>query len=161
MLLTPSPEPPATSFLAFFMRYPNPFARHVLSVDVLERTIDPHTGQMRTVRLILKRGLVPAWASRWLPAAKASGGRGLDAWILEESIVDAPGWGVPEGRRIPVERRAEIDEYTARALQKAPGEADLGRYLVEPRLRVVQGNLSHKKFMHVVEGAELCAGTGG
>ncbi|TXT13107.1 hypothetical protein VHUM_01508 [Vanrija humicola] len=32
---------------------------------------------------------------------------------------------------------------------------------VQPRLRVRQGNLSFKKFMHVIEGGELCAGPDG
>lgn len=86
-----SPEPPATSLLAFFLRYPNPFARHVLSVDILERSVNPTTGQIHTLRLVLKRGIIPKWASRWLPVAGASGGRGLDAWVLEESIVEPPG----------------------------------------------------------------------
>lgn len=130
-----SSEPPPTGLLAFFLRYPNPFARHVLSVDVLERTVDPKTGRIKTTRLILKRGVVPQWASKWLPSAAASGGRGLDAWVLEESVVDPPGWGGDQGLK---------DDYYA-----------------QPRLRMHQGNLSFKKFMHVIEGAELCAGPGG
>lgn len=134
-----SPEPPPTPLLAFFLRYPNPFARHVLSVDVLERTVDPTTGQIRTLRLILKRGLVPQWATKWLPTAAASGGRGLDAWVLEESIVDPPGWGV---------ERKEWKEMKQ-------------EYYFQPRLRCQQGNLSFKKFMHVIEGGELCAGPSG
>ncbi|KAG9307654.1 hypothetical protein G9A89_023219 [Geosiphon pyriformis] len=66
--------------LAFWMRYPNPFASHVLSVDVIDRYIDPISGMLRTTRLILKRGKVPSW------------GRGLiktpEAYILEESMVN-------------------------------------------------------------------------
>lgn len=144
-----SPEAPATPLLAFFLRYPNPFARHVLCVDVLERTVDPETGRIRTLRLILKRGLVPRWASSWAPAAGNSSGRGLDAWVLEESIVDPPGWGVTpadggEGYGMtPAERAKGLD------------------YGLQPRLRVHQGNLSFKKFMHVIEGGELCAGPNG
>ena len=118
-----SPEPPPTPLLAFFLRYPNPFARHVLSVDVLSRSVHPETGQIHTTRLILKRGILPKWANSWLPSAGASGGRGLDAWVLEESIVDPPGWA-----------------------------GDLGDFGLMPRLRVQQGNLNHRKFMHVIEG---------
>ncbi|WVO14546.1 hypothetical protein L204_102181 [Cryptococcus depauperatus] len=124
------PEPTPTSLLAFFLRYPNPFARHVLSVDVLERKIDLATGKIYTTRLILKRGILPKWATRWLPSG--SGGRGLDAWILEESVVDPPGWASEEGE-----------------------------YGKQPRLRVQQGNLNHRKLMHVVEGGELRAGPNG
>lgn len=133
-----SPDPPPTPLLAFFLRYPNPFARHVLSVDVLSRRVNPVTGQIHTTRLILKRGILPKWATRWLPSSATSGGRGLDAWVLEESVVDPPGWG--EGRDL----QGEDEEY--------------GR---QPRLRVQQGNLNHRKLMHVIEGGELRAGPNG
>ncbi|ODO11029.1 hypothetical protein I350_01630 [Cryptococcus amylolentus CBS 6273] len=133
------PEPPATSLLAFFLRYPNPFARHVLSVDVLDRTVDPVTGRIHTTRLILKRGILPKWATRWLPSSATSGGSGLDAWIYEESIVDPPGWG---------EGRTDLG---------AEGE-DFGK---QPRLRMQQGNLNHRKAMHVIEGGDLRAGPNG
>ncbi|KIR54843.1 hypothetical protein I315_02725 [Cryptococcus gattii Ru294] len=134
----PSPDPPPTPLLAFFLRYPNPFARHVLSVDVLSRRVDPITGQIHTTRLILKRGILPKWATRWLPSSATSGGRGLDAWVLEESVVDPPGWG--EGKNL---------------------QGEDGEYGRQPRLRVQQGNLNHRKLMHVIEGGELRAGPNG
>nr|KIR88780.1 hypothetical protein I308_00860 [Cryptococcus tetragattii IND107] len=134
----PSPDPPPTPLLAFFLRYPNPFARHVLSVDVLSRRVDPITGQIHTTRLILKRGILPKWATRWLPSSATSGGRGLDAWVLEESVVDPPGWG--EGKDL---------------------QGEDGEYGRQPRLRVQQGNLNHRKLMHVIEGGELRAGPNG
>jgi hypothetical protein len=121
-----SPEPPEVTLLAFFLRYPNPFARHVLSVDVIGRHVDPLTGNLHTQRLILKRGILPKWATRWLPVAGMSGGRGLDAWVLEESVVYA---GNGEGST--------------------------------PRLKCKQGNLNHRKIMHVVEGAEIYGGNNG
>lgn len=130
-ILTNSPESPATPLLAFFLRYPNPFARHVLSVDVLSRTVNPETGQIHTTRLILKRGIIPKWAHRFLPTSSSSGGRGLDAWILEESVVDPPGWGSSDGD----------DEYR-----------------MQPKLSSQQGNLNHRKFMHIIEGSHLQAG---
>ncbi|WVO21482.1 uncharacterized protein IAS62_002791 [Cryptococcus decagattii] len=132
------PDPPPTPLLAFFLRYPNPFARHVLSVDVLSRQVDPITGQIHTTRLILKRGILPKWATRWLPSSATSGGRGLDAWVLEESLVDPPGWG--EGKDL---------------------QGEDGEYGRQPRLRVQQGNLNHRKLMHVIEGGELRAGPNG
>ncbi|KAF9925385.1 hypothetical protein FBU30_004798 [Linnemannia zychae] len=65
---------------AFWLRYPNPFASHVLGCDVIDRQVDPVTGVLRTTRLILKQGVLPRW------------GRGLiknpDAYIIEESEVD-------------------------------------------------------------------------
>jgi hypothetical protein len=136
--LTSSPESTATPLLAFFLRYPNPFARHVLSVDVLSRSIDPTTGQLHTTRLILKRGIIPKWSHRFLPTTSSSGGRGLDAWVLEESVVDPPGWGesvdAPENER---------------------------EYRSQPKLKSQQGNLNHRKFMHIIEGGDLRAGPSG
>ena len=35
------------------------------------------------------------------------------------------------------------------------GAGETGKY---PRLRCVQGNLNHRKFMHVIEGGEITAG---
>lgn len=46
---------------AFWLRYPNPFASHVLGCDVLDRSVDPVTGVLRTTRLILKKGVLPRW----------------------------------------------------------------------------------------------------
>jgi len=70
--------------LAFFLRYPNPYASHVVSADVINRTVDPESGVLRTTRLILKQGSLPRWAPRGI-LAKA------ESWILEESAVDAYG----------------------------------------------------------------------
>ncbi|KAI0343995.1 MSF1-domain-containing protein [Trametopsis cervina] len=66
--------------LAFFLRYPNPYASHVASCDVISRTFTP-SGTLVTTRLILKRGSLPKWAPRGL-MSKA------ESWILEESEVD-------------------------------------------------------------------------
>lgn len=131
-----SAESTATPLLAFFLRYPNPFARHVLSVDVLSRSVDPETGQLRTTRLILKRGIIPKWAHRFLPTTSSSGGRGLDAWVLEESVVDPPGWGEGSGT-------LSDDEM---------------EYRRQPKLQSQQGNLNHRKFMHIIEGGDIRAG---
>lgn len=66
--------------LAFFLRYPNPYASHVASCDVISREITP-TGTLLTTRLILKRGSMPKWAPRGImPKA--------ESWIIEESEVD-------------------------------------------------------------------------
>jgi len=136
--LTTSPESTATPLLAFFLRYPNPFARHVLSVDVLSRIIDSDTGRLHTTRLILKRGIIPKWAHRFLPTTSSSGGRGLDAWVLEESVVDPPGWG--ESEDTPENEK---------------------EYRSQPKLLSQQGNLNHRKFMHIIEGGDLRAGPSG
>ena len=137
----------------------------MLSVDVVDRWIDAETGQLHTKRLILKRGIIPKWASKWLPASNMSGGRGLDAWILEESVVDPPGWGGdeigPSGLHDGEENAAES---SATAARRAMGQAATPppprsqAYGIQPRLKFTQGNLNHRKFMHVIESGELCAG---
>ncbi|PVF93785.1 MSF1-domain-containing protein, partial [Serendipita vermifera] len=72
-----------TVTLAFFLRYPNRYASHVVSADVLSRTITPE-GTLRTTRLILKRGALPAWFPRGLMHR-------AESWIVEESEVDVDG----------------------------------------------------------------------
>jgi len=66
--------------LAFFLRYPNPYAAHVISCDVISRT---HTaeGTLLTTRLILKRGSLPRWAPKNIVSR-------AESWIIEESEVD-------------------------------------------------------------------------
>ncbi|KAI0932603.1 hypothetical protein AcW2_001183 [Taiwanofungus camphoratus] len=66
------------------MRYPNPFASHVLSCDVISRTISP-SGSLLTTRLILKTGALPRWAPKGIISR-------AESWVIEESEVD------PEGR---------------------------------------------------------------
>ncbi|WVW81743.1 hypothetical protein I302_103739 [Kwoniella bestiolae CBS 10118] len=161
------PDPPPTPLLAFFLRYPNPFARHVLSVDVLSRRADPLTGQIHTTRLILKRGILPKWATRWLPNAGLSGGRGLDAWILEESVVDPPGWGLGCGEGAEASSStshigpSSSNRTKQRMISEDERESLELEYRRQPRLRVQQGNLNHKKLMHVIEGGEIRAGPNG
>lgn len=80
-----------------------------------------------------------------------SGGRGLDAWILEESVVDPPNWGYREG-----DGEVVLDE---KGEGSSTGKTRLQRdYGIQPRLKFRQANMNHKKFMHVVESGELCAG---
>ncbi|KXN81122.1 Protein UPS1, mitochondrial [Leucoagaricus sp. SymC.cos] len=66
--------------LAYFLRYPNPYAAHVISCDVISRHQMP-SGTLVTTRLILKRGNLP----RWFPQNMVSR---AESWIIEESEVD-------------------------------------------------------------------------
>lgn len=70
--------------LAYFLRYPNPYASHVLAVDVISRTFT-EDGTLKTTRLIKKSGAVPAWFPKQFVSRP-------EAWVVEESEVD------PEGR---------------------------------------------------------------
>ena len=67
--------------LAYFLRYPNPYSTHVISSDTLSRHLDPSTGKLTTIRILLKRGKLPAAVARFLPKIKES-------YILERSVVD-------------------------------------------------------------------------
>ncbi|KAF8640384.1 hypothetical protein AX17_000054 [Amanita inopinata Kibby_2008] len=69
--------------LAFFLRYPNPYAAHVVSCDVISRTQTP-TGSLVTTRLILKKGSLPRWAPKGIVSR-------TESWIIEESEVDPMG----------------------------------------------------------------------
>jgi len=66
--------------LAFFLRYPNPYAAHVLSCDVISRH-QTESGSLVTTRLILKRGALPRWAPQGIISK-------TESWVIEESEVD-------------------------------------------------------------------------
>jgi len=66
--------------LAFFLRYPNPYAAHVVSCDVVSRT-HTESGSLLTTRLILKRGALPRWAPQGIVSR-------AESWVIEESEVD-------------------------------------------------------------------------
>jgi len=69
--------------LAFFLRYPNPYASHVLSCDVISRSFSP-SGTLLTTRLILKKGSLPRWAPKGIISR-------AESWIVEETEVDPHG----------------------------------------------------------------------
>ena len=79
-------DPWPTVAFAFFLRYPNPYASHVLACDVISRDFTP-AGSLVTTRLILKQGSLPRWAPQGI-IKKA------ESWVLEETEVD------PEGRTV-------------------------------------------------------------
>ncbi|KAF9066088.1 PRELI-like family-domain-containing protein [Rhodocollybia butyracea] len=56
-------DPWAIVSLAYFLRYPNPYASHIISCDVISRSVSP-SGNLHTTRLILKRGSLPRWAPK-------------------------------------------------------------------------------------------------
>ena len=89
--------------LAYFLRYPNPYATHVLSTDTIARSYDPTTQRLTTIRLHLKRSKLPTAVLRLLPksilGASASGD--TQTYILEKSVVDVKeGWMDTESRNL-------------------------------------------------------------
>lgn len=88
--------------LAYFLRYPNPYATHVLSTDVIDRHFDPGSQRLSTTRLHLKRSKIPPAVLKLLPKGilGASGDAG-QSYILEKSVVDIKeGWMKTESRNL-------------------------------------------------------------
>ena len=69
--------------LAYFLRYPNPYASHIISCDVISRNMTAE-GSLRTSRLILKRGMLPKWAPQGIISR-------AESWVIEESEVNPDG----------------------------------------------------------------------
>lgn len=89
--------------LAYFLRYPNPYSRHVASTDTIERSYDPVTQRLTTVRLHLKRSRLPPAVLKLLPKSSlgASDDGSTQSFILEKSVVDAKeGWMQTESRNL-------------------------------------------------------------
>ncbi|VEU23657.1 DEKNAAC104925 [Brettanomyces naardenensis] len=69
-----------TVTLAYFNRYPNPYAKHVKSIDTIDRHIDSD-GRLHQTKIICKAGSLPQWVKPFL-------GRINTSWIVEKTIVD-------------------------------------------------------------------------
>lgn len=91
-----------TVTLAYFLRYPNPYSRHVITTDVIDRYVDPDTQRLHTTRLHLKKSRIPKTALRLLP--KGIVGNSEEAgqsFIIEKSVVDPKeGWMSTENRNM-------------------------------------------------------------
>lgn len=87
--------------LAYFLRYPNPYSRHVVSSDVIDRYVDPETERLHTVRLHLKKSKVPAGILKILPRGLAGPGGASQSYILEKSTIDIKeGWMETESKNM-------------------------------------------------------------
>ncbi|KAI7547890.1 hypothetical protein KC331_g4740 [Hortaea werneckii] len=105
---------PAVS-LAYFLRYPNPYSRHVASTDTISRHFDPETQRLTTVRLHLKRSRLPPAVVKLLPKSMMADHAGSDgstqSFILEKSVVDAKqGWMECESRNLDWENVLSVFE---------------------------------------------------
>ncbi|KAJ9656382.1 hypothetical protein H2198_004960 [Neophaeococcomyces mojaviensis] len=90
-----------TVSLAYFLRYPNPYSKHVLSTDTISQYIDPTTQRLHTLRLHLKRSKVPAGILKFLPSGMSGPGGASQSYILEKSVVDVKeGWMETESRNM-------------------------------------------------------------
>lgn len=119
---------------AYFLRYPNPNAQHVLSVDVLDRRIEYRpvgpTGAtmpvLCTTRLILKRGNLPKWA----PAGII---KNAESYVMEESEV-------------------ELDLFPARPAEASSSKQPARRTKNGRAMRSWTRNLDHTTILAVTEG---------
>jgi len=89
--------------LAYFLRYPNPYSTHVLSTDVISRSVDHVTGQLHTLRIHQKSSRLPPAVLKLLPKSvlgNISGGRS-ETYILESSTIDVKeGWMKTESKNL-------------------------------------------------------------
>lgn len=91
---------PAVS-LAYFLRYPNPYSRHVLTTDVIDRCVDPNTHRLHTTRLHLKKSKVPSGILKLLPKGMGGSDNSGQSYILETTVVDPnEGWMQTESRNM-------------------------------------------------------------
>lgn len=87
--------------LAYFLRYPNPYSRHVLASDVIDRYVDPVTQRLHTTRVHLKRSKVPSAMLKMLPKGIGGADNSGQSMILETSVVDVnEGWMETESRNM-------------------------------------------------------------
>ncbi|PAV22247.1 MSF1-domain-containing [Pyrrhoderma noxium] len=67
--------------IGMWHKYPNPHCSHVLSVDVLDRSIDPVTGIVRTERILGCKQKAPTWILKIFGGSE-------DAFVREVSFID-------------------------------------------------------------------------
>lgn len=89
--------------LAYFLRYPNPYSRHVASTDTISRYFDPQSQRLTTVRLHLKRSRLPPAVLKLLPksALGANDDGSTQSFIIEKTVVDVKeGWMETESKNL-------------------------------------------------------------
>ncbi|CAO1626316.1 unnamed protein product [Jaminaea pallidilutea] len=138
---------------AYFLRYPNPFAQHVLSVDVIDRRIihrptPPTTDTptttppsattssipvLHTSRILLKKGTLPRWAPKGLI-------KSAESWVLEVTEVDL------ETPRIPMQTNVSFNANDVSRNVNAEEQDRPAR-----QMRTWTRNLDHTTVLAVAE----------
>ncbi|TFY76777.1 hypothetical protein EWM64_g7238 [Hericium alpestre] len=67
--------------IGMWHKYPNPHCSHVVTVDVVDRTINPETGIIRTERILGCKQRAPIWIVKLFGGSE-------DAFVREISFVD-------------------------------------------------------------------------
>jgi 4-amino-4-deoxychorismate lyase len=109
--------------LAYFLRYPNPYAKHVLSTDVIDRYLDSN-GRLVSLRLHNKKSKVPSGILKLLPKGMAGPGGASQSYVLEKSIVDIrEGWMETESRNMEWTGILSVVEHQSYRRQPIPMES--------------------------------------
>jgi hypothetical protein len=142
-----------TATLAFFNKYPNPYASHVESVDTLDRRV--LDGKLHTTRLIRKQGKLPRWVKPFL-------GKISHSWIVEKTVLD------PETREMQAYQRnldhtriIRVEEYTTykyednsectRVAYRAKFSSGFKGFGIRDRIEM----WSHKRFQENIKNTKL------
>ncbi|KAK1222898.1 Phospholipid metabolism protein [Marasmius sp. AFHP31] len=67
--------------IGMWHKYPNPKCSHVVTIDVLDRTVDPKTGIIRTERVLGCKQKAPTWIVKLFGGSE-------DAFVREISFID-------------------------------------------------------------------------
>ncbi|KAI9925544.1 hypothetical protein ASPWEDRAFT_135351 [Aspergillus wentii DTO 134E9] len=160
---------PAVS-LAYFLRYPNPYSRHVLTSDVIDRYVDQKTQRLHTTRLHLKKSKVPSGILKLLPKGMGGSDNSGQSYILETTVVDAKeGWMETESRNMEwtgilsvVEKQVyqrqpvdgELQALQGLSLDDKRNEQTTVKTTVTFRSKFGQGKLLGRKKAEAGEGAD-------
>ncbi|EGV61529.1 Msf1-domain-containing protein [Yamadazyma tenuis] len=116
-----------TVSLAYLNRYPNPYAKHVLSIDTLDTHVD-NNGNLVITKLMVKTGPLPMFIKPFL-------GSNLNSWILEKTIINPQtkrlmtySANIDHRKFIKVEEflyYSEIDEYSTQLKSKVKFSSNL------------------------------------
>ncbi|TFY64761.1 hypothetical protein EVG20_g5842 [Dentipellis fragilis] len=74
-------HPWAHVVIGMWHKYPNPHCSHVVTVDVVDRSVDPQTGIIRTERILGCKQRAPVWIVKLFGGSE-------DAFVREISFVD-------------------------------------------------------------------------
>jgi 4-amino-4-deoxychorismate lyase len=156
---------PAVS-LAYFLRYPNPYSRHVLTSDVIDRYVDPETKRLHTTRLHLKKSKIPSGLLKLLPKGIGGSDNSGQSYILETTVVDVhEGWMSTESRNMEwtgilsvverqlYERQLAAETNSGRANDDRKDEQTTVRTTVTFRSRLGQGRLLRRKAEEASSGS--------
>ncbi|KAF2482788.1 MSF1 domain-containing protein [Neohortaea acidophila] len=151
--------------LAYFLRYPNPYSRHVASTDTISRSFNPETQRLTTVRLHLKRSRLPPAVVKLLPKS-AVGTTNPDgstqSFILERSVVDVKeGWMETESRNLDWNNVLSVIERQTYRRPPASGDKESTDVTVSVRLKSRIGEQIRKRRQRWGEQASAASVTGG